>query len=115
MVRLKMGNLGLRSSRVVSGDGAAARRPVLNGSPPPRRIDGAAVLNGGDSRRTQVDESRTKRLENSEELSNGSHESLGKLGSWIFCCCLYLYFHCSASFCRIGNHQNAEGWVAKSC
>jgi hypothetical protein len=86
MVRLKMGNLGLRSSRVVSGDGAAARRPVLNGSPPPRRFDGAAPVNGGDSRRTQADDSRTKRHENGEELSNGSHESLGKLGSWIFCC-----------------------------
>ena len=83
MVRLKMGNLGLRSSRVVSGDGAAARRPALNGSPLPRRIDGAAAVNG-DSRRTLADDSRTKRREDGVELSNGSHESLGKLGRWIF-------------------------------
>jgi hypothetical protein len=80
MVRLKMGNLGLRSSRIVSGEGAAKRRPVINGSPPPRRIDEAAAVNGGDSRQTQVDDSRSKRRDNSEELSNGSHESLGKLG-----------------------------------
>jgi len=79
MVRLKMGNLGLRSPRGVSGDGAAARRPILNGSP--RRKDGPAVVNGG-GRRAHVDESGTISDESVEETSNGSHESLGKLGGW---------------------------------